>query len=1022
MPSRNTIEIVINATDNASRVFNSLTDNTQTLGKTLATGIAAGIATAGVAIAGFAAKGIAEFTSFQQGIAEIFTLIPDASQEMKDKLEKQIENLASNFGILPEKAIPAVYQALSAGIPPENMFNFMQTASMAAVGGVVELETAVDGITSVLNAYGLSADKAGNISDVMFTGIRLGKTTFDELSQSLFQVTPIAASLGIKFEHVTAALATITAQGVPTSVASTQIRAALNELGKAGTKVSDKFLEISGKTFKQFIAEGGNVQDALLLLEDYANQAGIGINDLFGSVEGGQAALELTGRNTAKLTDFLGQMDKSAGASAKAFETMSNTIQFDLNKVLANVSVLFDEIGRVLEPVVRPILEAISEIVRVLTNAISGKSFIATVDEVSDAVRPFAQLIMNISKEFKRVGDIIFRFFKGVAGGVPFLLNLKSVMYSLFPKSTADALNVIIDGLNNLWQTIKPIADAIIKWVTDNVELKDVLLAVGIAISSFVIPAILGIVAAIAPVIGTFALLIGGVTLLRKAWEKNFLGIQDKVKGVINFITQLFGRFSGVFDRIGKGENPIRAIIDEFKDTPIAPILEGIANAFGKVVRFIQDNVLPVLGKVFDWFVNDALPAIVNFVIGVAIPGIGKLFEWLGTVWESVRPALEAIFNWFVTEALPAIVDFVQNIVIPAIQYFIHWLGVIWEKIKPGLKALADWFIQDALPSIVNFIQNTVIPGIQRFIDFLGQLWSVVQPKLQQLYDWFVTTALPALVRFVQGTVIPGIQKFVDFLVTMWESIKPTLDNIYNWFVTDALPAINRFINDVILPTITDLTGVISRIWEIVKPALDSFFDWFAVSGLPAIRDFIQNTFITPFTTLRNLITGIWTAVSPALNSLKDGFNRVFTWIKTNVIDPVIGRIQEFIRTVQNLLGIGGDIQKTHQGDLGGFVANQYGIGNNINSSGSFGASNPMGFTHYNGLPFAARDMQVGIHQGERVLTKQENKDYTNGQNNSSKPTVHIENVNIGNVKDQNDANDKARMFVNGLRAQGMEI
>lgn len=61
---------------------------------------------------------------------------------------------------------------------------------MAAVGGVTELETAVDGITSVVNAYGDDVLSAAEASDLMFTAVKLGKTDFTQLSASLFNVIP----------------------------------------------------------------------------------------------------------------------------------------------------------------------------------------------------------------------------------------------------------------------------------------------------------------------------------------------------------------------------------------------------------------------------------------------------------------------------------------------------------------------------------------------------------------------------------------------------------------------------------------------------------------------------------------------------------------------------------------------------------------------------------------------------------------------------------------------------------------
>ena len=57
-----------------------------------------------------------------------------------------------------------------------------------------------------MNAYGDQVSGATEVSDLMFTAIRLDKTTFEEMSPSMFQVTPIAASLGVPFRDVTASI------------------------------------------------------------------------------------------------------------------------------------------------------------------------------------------------------------------------------------------------------------------------------------------------------------------------------------------------------------------------------------------------------------------------------------------------------------------------------------------------------------------------------------------------------------------------------------------------------------------------------------------------------------------------------------------------------------------------------------------------------------------------------------------------------------------------------------------------
>ena len=79
--------------------------------------------------------------------------------------------------MLPDKAIPALYSALSAGVPKANEFEFMEVAQKAAKGGVTELEVAVDGISSVMPAYGDQVSGATEVSALMMVAVREGKTT-----------------------------------------------------------------------------------------------------------------------------------------------------------------------------------------------------------------------------------------------------------------------------------------------------------------------------------------------------------------------------------------------------------------------------------------------------------------------------------------------------------------------------------------------------------------------------------------------------------------------------------------------------------------------------------------------------------------------------------------------------------------------------------------------------------------------------------------------------------------------------
>ena len=334
MPRPNEVIIEVGVDDRASSKLGGLGEKFDTLGKKAAVGFSA----VGVAAAGAALKGLSAFSNFETQMNEVYTLLPGISEDAMSDMEGQVKDFSREFGVMPDELIPSLYQALSAGVPKDNVFDFIETAQKAAKGGVTDLETAVDGITSVTNAYGTEMMSSARASDAMFTAVRLGKTSFEELSGSLFNVVPTAASLGVQFEDVTAALARMTAQGTPTSVATTQLRSALVEASKGGSKLDLALRDLTGKSFADLIKGGGNVGGIFNDLRTSMPEQEF--KDLFGSVEAMNAALSITGPNFDDFQSALGEAAGSLGATDAAAETMSGGLSDSMAKIKANVAVL----------------------------------------------------------------------------------------------------------------------------------------------------------------------------------------------------------------------------------------------------------------------------------------------------------------------------------------------------------------------------------------------------------------------------------------------------------------------------------------------------------------------------------------------------------------------------------------------------------------------------------------------------------------------------------------------------------
>ena len=310
---------------------------------------------AGVAAAGISVAALKLAADFDKAFGEVRTLLPNVSDEAFGALQKDLRDFSNETGTVTTEAIPALYQAISAGVPRENVMDFLRVANKAAVGGVTDLETAVDAITSTVNAYGPEVLSATEASDLMFTAVRLGKTTFDELGASLFNVVPTAASFGVGLDQVAAALAVTTAQGVPTTIATTQLRQAFVEAGRESSILAKTIKERTGKSFSQLIKEGKPVHRIFQdLREDMPEDD---FRNLFSSVEAANAALLITGDAAERVDDALAEMSTSAGATDKAFETMADTASFRMQKSMNLMRNVLLEIGIALLPALVEVLD-----------------------------------------------------------------------------------------------------------------------------------------------------------------------------------------------------------------------------------------------------------------------------------------------------------------------------------------------------------------------------------------------------------------------------------------------------------------------------------------------------------------------------------------------------------------------------------------------------------------------------------------------------------------------------------------
>ena len=211
----------------------------------------------------------------------------DTSKTSVKGLSSEFLNLSNKTGISATELAEAGYQALSAGQSVDKVGKFVETAGNLAKAGFTSTTTAVDVLTTAMNAYGKNAGSADDIANKLVRTQNLGKTTVDELASSMGKIIPTASSMGVNIDNLTSGYVSLTKQGISTAESTTYMNSMLNELGDSSTNLGKIVKEKTGMSFQDCMKSGMSLGDVLKVTKDYADENGVAYNELWGSAEAG---------------------------------------------------------------------------------------------------------------------------------------------------------------------------------------------------------------------------------------------------------------------------------------------------------------------------------------------------------------------------------------------------------------------------------------------------------------------------------------------------------------------------------------------------------------------------------------------------------------------------------------------------------------------------------------------------------------------------------------------------------------
>jgi TP901 family phage tail tape measure protein len=333
------------ATRTFDQAFVAIGSKAASLGKDMTTHLS-------LPIVGLGALAVREFTGYEKALTNIQGLV-GASREQTQSYAEDIRRIGVEFGIGAQAAGEALYFITSSGFEGAAAIQVLEESSKAAATGLGEVPVIADLVTSAITAYGASNLSAAEAVDILTVAVREGKGDPAELAGAMARVLPIASQLGVSFDQVAGAFASMSLTGADANEVATQVRQIMASL-LTPTKEGEEALLAVGTSYAEIrneIAQRG-LLPALESLKQKLGDNSEATAAVFGDVRALTGIYTILGENLDSTRQTFAATADATGALDDAFAVTEQSAAFKLDTALASLQDTLVELGAVAVPVV----------------------------------------------------------------------------------------------------------------------------------------------------------------------------------------------------------------------------------------------------------------------------------------------------------------------------------------------------------------------------------------------------------------------------------------------------------------------------------------------------------------------------------------------------------------------------------------------------------------------------------------------------------------------------------------------
>ena len=313
----------------------------------------------------------------EYAMARVNTIARVDKATLKD-MTAIVQDMSASFGIESSKVSKALYDINSATIKGAASLKILRQSAALAVAGFTDIEKVSDLISKAVNAYEYNVSEASKISDILFVTVERGINPMEELSSYFGRLFTVSANAGVSLEEVGAGLATLTARGYQTNVASTALNSAILKLS-TGTKELNKLFLSYGYASSASALRTLGLAGALKILNKETGGATDKLHDLGFNYRDIRAATTLASSAINEYNKTLNLMNDESyknGLTQEALAKVQDTVTFTVNKLKQTYVVFIQTIADYLDKSesIKNFLKTLTKIMENLMKSMKGQN------------------------------------------------------------------------------------------------------------------------------------------------------------------------------------------------------------------------------------------------------------------------------------------------------------------------------------------------------------------------------------------------------------------------------------------------------------------------------------------------------------------------------------------------------------------------------------------------------------------------------------------------------------------------